>query len=231
MRRSGIATPAWMTADRQDQYQEGDTYIVKALYEDASVGMGQASVVRFAGREQISPHLKRISEETGFEHFAEGYIDGREFSIALLGDGGQPQILAPSEICFCGYGEMRKHRIVDYSAKWEEDSFEFQNTCSVHRFGPEDGALISRMRAIACDCWAQFGLDGYARVDFRVDEAGVPWVLEINCNPCITPGESGFLSAAGVSGLTFDDVVYRIASDALERAEESPLWNKRSIGQ
>jgi D-alanine-D-alanine ligase len=53
-------------------------------------------------------------------------------------------------------------------------------------------------------------------VDFRVDAAGQPWVLEINCNPCITPGESGFMSAAGVSGLTFDDVVRRIATEALE---------------
>ena len=216
MRRLGIATPPWVTAERQDQYREGSTYIVKALYEDASVGIGQSSVVRFSGRDEIAPHLIRVSEETGFEHFAEEFVDGREFSIAMLGQGGQPLILAPAEMRFSGYGEASKHRIVDYSAKWEADSFEYRNTCAVHRFPPKDGALIDRMRAIACECWESFGLGGYARVDFRVDAAGQPWVLEINCNPCITPGESGFLSAAGFSGLTFDDVVRRIATEALE---------------
>ena len=221
--RLGIATPPWVTIDRQDQYREGGTYIVKALYEDASVGIGQSSVVRFSGRDGIAPHLTRVSEETGLEHFAEEYIDGREFSVAMLGDGGQPRILAPAEMRFHGFGEMRKHRIVDYIAKWEVESFEYQNTRAVHRFPPEDFRLIARMRAIAGECWEKFGLGGYARVDFRVDGAGVPWVLEINCNPCITPGESGFLSAAGVSGLTFDDVVRSIAAEALDEGGEHPL--------
>ncbi len=221
MSRLGIATPPWVTAARQDQYREGDTYIVKALYEDASVGIGQSSVVRFSGRDEVAPHLMRVLDQTGFEHFAEGYIDGREFSIAIMGDGGRPQILAPAEMRFHGFGEMSKHRIVDYSAKWEADSFEYRNTCAVHRFPPEDAALVAQMRLIASKCWEKFGLGGYARVDFRVDAAGKPWVLEINCNPCITPGESGFLSAAGVSGLTFDDVVRRIASEALEEDEQA----------
>ncbi len=231
LRRNGILTPPWVTADRQDQFRDGDTYIVKALYEDASVGIGQASVLRFSGREQIAPLLLRVSQTTGLEHFAEGFIDGREFSVAMLGDGGRPEILAPAEMRFHGYQERNKHRIVDYSAKWETDSFEYQNTCAVHRFPPEDGALIHQLRSIAAACWEQFGLAGYARVDFRVDETGRPWVLEVNCNPCITPGESGFISAAGVSGLTFDDVVHRIVADAVEQAEECPPPEKRSVIQ
>ena len=32
-----------------------------------------------------------------------------------------------------------------------------------------------------------FALSGFVRVDFRIDEAGTPFVLEINANPCITP--------------------------------------------
>jgi D-alanine-D-alanine ligase len=52
-------------------------------------------------------------------------------------------------------------------------------------------------------------LNGYARVDFRVDREGRPFVLEINANPCIAP-DSGFIAAAVKSGMSFPDVVGRI---------------------
>lgn len=216
MRRLGIPTPPWATGTRTDQFRAGERYIVKALYEDASVGIGPNSVVRFSDAGQLAPYLGSRLEETGREHFAEQYIDGREFSIALLGDGGEPQILAPAEMRFRGYEEKNRPRIVDYRAKWETGSFEYTNTFSVHRFAPEDGALIAEMRAISLACWARLGLRGYARVDFRVDPSGRPWVLEINCNPCITPGGSGFLAAAAESGLGFDEVVRRIVAEALD---------------
>jgi D-alanine-D-alanine ligase len=219
LRRKGIATPGWVTVEGQDQFREG-RYIVKALYEDASVGMGQQSVVRFELRDDVVSHLMRVSRETGIEHFAEEYIDGREFSIALIGDSRQPRVLAPAETRFHGYLEANKHRIVDYSAKWETGSFEYQNTRTVHRFSPEDSALLREMTGIARACWAHFGLGGYARVDFRVDEAGTPWVLEINANPCITPEDSGYINAASVSALTFDDVVRQIASEALDEGTQ-----------
>jgi D-alanine-D-alanine ligase len=101
LRRQGVSTPGWVTFDNQDQFREG-RYIVKALYEDASVGMDQQSVVRFCRLDEIAPHLERVRRETGIEHFAEEYIDGREFSIALIGEGGGPRALAPAEMRFHG---------------------------------------------------------------------------------------------------------------------------------
>mgnify|MGYP003596472556 CR=1 FL=1 len=44
------------------------------------------------------------------------------------------------------------------------------------------------MQEMAKKCWDIFNLKGYARVDLRVDEAGKPFVLEVNPNPCITRG-------------------------------------------
>ena len=50
-----------------------------------------------------------------------------------------------------------------------------------------------------------FGLGGYARVDFRVDKEGNPWVLEINANPCISP-DSGFVAAADRAGIDYSEI-------------------------
>ena len=225
LRKSGIATPPWVSVENPDSFAEG-RYILKPLYEDASVGMDQSSVGWFLAPAQLAERLRAASESGGCAHFAERYVEGREFSVALIGDGGRPRILPPSEIRFYGYEALGRHRIVDYRAKWDVDSFEYRNTRAVHRFSERDDALLSQLRAISEACWTLFGLRGYARVDFRVDESGSPWVLEVNCNPCITPGASGFLSAARVGGLSFDDVVRLIAEEALADPDEEPAMER-----
>ena len=49
-----------------------------------------------------------------------------------------------------------------------------------------DRGLLAELSRLAADCWNQFGLRGYARVDFRVDRQGRPWILEVNSNPCLS---------------------------------------------
>jgi D-alanine-D-alanine ligase len=70
---------------------------------------------------------------------------------------------------------------------------------------------------IARRCWPLFGLRGYARVDFRVDESNQPWVLEINANPCLSP-DAGFVAAASQAGLSYRQVVERIVQDTGTKA-------------
>jgi D-alanine-D-alanine ligase len=70
-----------------------------------------------------------------------------------------------------------------------------------------------RLEQMAKKCWQVFGLGGYARIDFRVDADGQPWILEINANPCLSP-DAGFAAAVKQSGLTFAEAVGRILSDA-----------------
>ena len=208
-----IHTPAWVSVTHSDGFIPDDTYIIKALYEDASIGLCNESIMSFHSIDEVKHLLNSMKAESGREFFAEKFIDGREFSIPILGEGGKPRILAPYEICFTGYDERNKAKILDYNAKWETDSFEYQNTSSVRSFHPEDDALLSEMKAISEKCWTYFKLRGYARVDFRVDKEGKPWVLEINANPCIAPGESGFLDTAKESGFDFHDVIHKIIMD------------------
>jgi D-alanine-D-alanine ligase-like ATP-grasp enzyme len=66
------------------------------------------------------------------------------------------------------------------------------------------------------------GLRGYVRVDFRVDQAGQPWILEINANPCLSP-DAGFPAAAAQAGLSFEQLVARILADARYDADEDDL--------
>ena len=79
-------------------------------------------------------------------------------------------------------------------------------------FGPEDEHIIKSLKTTAKKCWNLFGLKGYARVDFRVDGSGKPWVLEVNANPCLSP-DGGFSVASALVGLDFPMIVQRIIKD------------------
>jgi D-alanine-D-alanine ligase len=214
LRHLGIPTPEWAEAVDQRQFVPRDTYIIKALYEDASIGLDSESVRSFRDFGELKRLLEKMKAESGREFFAERFIDGREFGISILGENGKPRVLTPSELRFPGYDERNMAKVLDYDAKWEPTSFGYQNIFSVYRFAHEDSALLREMQAISEKCWSFFGLSGYARIDFRVDKEGRPWVLEINANPCITPGESGFLRSAEESGFDFGDVIDRIISEA-----------------
>jgi D-alanine-D-alanine ligase len=214
LRHLGIPTPEWVEAVDQRRFVPRDTYIVKALYEDASIGLDSESVRSFRDFGELKRLLEKMKAESGREFFAERFIDGREFGISILGENGKPRVLTPSELRFPGYDERNMAKVLDYDAKWEPTSFGYQNIFSVYRFAHEDSALLREMQAISEKCWSFFGLSGYARIDFRVDKEGRPWVLEINANPCITPGESGFLKSAEESGFDFGDVIDRIISEA-----------------
>jgi D-alanine-D-alanine ligase len=152
-------------------------------------------------------------KKIGGDFFAEAYIDGREFNIALIsGSTGALQVLPPAEMLFIDYAPD-KLKLLDYRAKWVEDSFEYNNTRRTMDFRPEDTHLISQLQEIAKKCWHLFALRGYARVDFRVDKDGNPLVLEINANPCLSL-EAGFAAAIELAGIKYHKAIECIVNDA-----------------
>jgi D-alanine-D-alanine ligase len=82
--------------------------------------------------------------------------------------------------------------------------------------------LAQRAAELARACWDLFALDGYARVDLRIDESGRPWVLEINANPCLSP-DAGFAAALAQAGIAYGDAIGWLVSDALRRVARPPL--------
>jgi D-alanine-D-alanine ligase len=211
---NGVATPPWATVNSIGSQSSKETvgrFIVKSVWEHASVGMDDAAVIEPSDAQMLRRELAARQDRLGGQTFAERYIDGREFNISVLGGHEQPEVLPFAEIEFVGYA-VGKPKIVGYAAKWEEQSYEYSHTPRRFDFAPEDRPLLAELADVAKWCWSLFGLRGYARVDFRVDPAGRPWVLEINANPCLSP-DAGFFAAAQQAGLTYAQVVERILAD------------------
>jgi D-alanine-D-alanine ligase len=186
-------------------------YIVKPVWEHASLGMVDDMVMSAASRKRLLARLVELGERTGREYFAEAFIAGRELNISVCDDGtGKPVVLPPAEIDFSAF-PRGKPRIVGWAAKWDERSFECRHTVRRFDFAESDAPLLEEVKSLALACWRLFGLCGYARVDFRVDAAGRPFILEVNTNPCLT-GDAGFPAAAEQAGLPFDDAIGRIVA-------------------
>ena len=155
--------------------------------------------------------IKRLTELDSRDFFVEEFIEGREFNLSILAGESGSQVLPPAEIIFTNYPEG-KPKVVGFSAKWKEDSFEYKNTSRTFTFSKTDEPLLHSLREIAQKCWHIFDLSGYARVDFRVDSQNQPYVLEVNANPCISP-DSGFFAACNEAGVPFREAVRRIVNN------------------
>jgi len=211
LRAHGLATADWWDGVSPVPPHPGPgRWITKPVSEDASIGMDDSSVV--ADFSHVPARVREQEALRKYRWFAEQFVEGREINVALIDGPAGPEVLPIPEIEFVDY-PAGKPRIVGYAAKWQEDSFECRNT--VRRFVDpvSEAGLCAELGRMALRCWDFFQLRGYARVDFRVDAAGKPWVLEVNANPCISP-DAGFAAALEQAGIGYADGIERIVAAA-----------------
>ena len=70
------------------------------------------------------------------------------------------------------------------------------------------------MQRLSLKAFAALGCHGWGRVDFMVDDAGLPWLIEVNTVPGMTD-HSLVPMAARQAGLAFDELVWRILEETL----------------
>lgn len=214
---AGIPTPPWRLFRHPGEVEWGHAsgnaalrfpLIVKPVAEDASLGIGPEAVVH-------APEALRARVAYVVSHYrqlalAEQFISGREFNISLWGDPVQTLPLA--EVDFSAFGEPSE-RIVSFAAKWEAGSFAFHHTPVICP-ACVDPALGSSIAAIAQRAWHSLGCRAYGRVDMRVADDGTPYVLEVNCNPDLSP-DAGFFRAAQAAGYDYKGMITHIVAMAL----------------
>ncbi len=215
---AGVPTPTWQVFFNPAEVEEVTVaalpfpLIVKPVAEDASLGVGPEAVVHTpaALRARVAYLVERYRQGA----LAEQFIAGREFNISLWGD--PPEVLPLAEIDFSAFADPFQ-QIVSFAAKWEEDSFAYHHTPVVC---PASVAPVLRdlIIATAKRAWGAIGCRGYARVDMRVAADGTPYVVEVNCNPDISP-EAGFFRAARAAGYDYVGMVAHILKFALRQCD------------
>lgn len=201
---AGLPTPAW-AAPPDWNGVNGGRWIVKSVDEDSSLAIDDAAVAD--GRASVLARVEHCTGTHGGRWFAEEYIDGREFHVAVIEDGGSTRVLPVAEMVFENW-DMSRPRIMSDSAKWDAASAEHART--VWKFdGAEEPALHAKLADLALQSFKLLGISGYARVDFRVDKKGNPFILEINPNPSLALN-CGMCASAQRANMSYADLIEAI---------------------
>jgi len=181
----------------------GFPLIVKSLFFEASAGISQASVVENA--EQLGRRVQFIHESLGTAAIVEQFIDGRELYVGVLGNE-RLEVLPVWEMSFAQMPDNR-WRIATERVKW---STQYQKKNGIMTDAATlDAAAIVHIQRMAKRAYRALDLNGYARIDLRMDEHGRAYVLEANPNPNLAYGED-FAESAETNGLSYERLLDRI---------------------
>jgi D-alanine-D-alanine ligase len=190
--------------------------IVKPLHEGSSKGIYNSSVVHDA--EQLQQEVRTILDVYHEPALIEEFLTGREFTVALMGNGEHIEVLPIVEMKFDSLPPGAE-RIYSYEAKWVWDTREkplaiFE--CPARVPDPLqleiESICVAAYRVLRCRDWS--------RIDVRCNAKGQPQILEVNPLPGILPNpedNSCFPKAARAAEMSYSELINRVLDIALER--------------
>jgi len=195
----GVATaPFQVLTGREDFELAGEKLgfplIVKPATQGSSVGMTKVD----RASELAAAYAAAAAVDTLV--FAESWITGAEYTVAILQGVALPSIRIETPMKF-----------YDYQAKYFRDDTRYH--CPSGLSDPAEQHL-SKLALAAFDAT---GAEGWGRVDFMMDATGRPLLLEINTVPGMT-SHSLVPMAARALGLDFDELVWRVLETSFVRA-------------
>ncbi len=175
----------------------GFPVVIKPCAEGSSVG-----VVIARTKKQLTNHYTRLSAQ--FPNlFFEKFIKGMMATCGILNDVPLPILeIAPKERMF-----------YDYKSKYTKGMTEYIVPARI----PEEQYKKTQSYALAAH--KAIGATGFSRVDFMIDQAQNPYVLEVNTIPGLLP-ESNLPLEARAIGLTYDELIFEILKTALPRIQK-----------
>lgn len=196
---AGLPTPAYMKLEKTtDMSYVGATLgfpiMVKPTLEGSSIGMSKVN------KETELNKAWQVAAEFGDTVLAEQWVQGKEYTVAILGETALPVIRLET-----------KRDFYDYVAKYDDDDTGYYYPCGLNK---EEESQLQRL---ALSAFNAVGAKGWGRVDIMSDEQGKPSVIEINTVPGMT-SHSLVPMAAKAHGLSFSELVLNILSQTMVEA-------------
>jgi len=208
--------PYQLLKSRDDKFDRSLKFplIVKPLSEGSSAGITNKSVVY--DEASLYKQVDYISATFGEKSLIEPYLEGREFSIAMLGN--PPKVLPILE----SDHSMLPKKYMPFDSLEVKWFYEIA-TSGKHLKCPAkiSQELEKKINRICLDVWKVIGIRDWCRIDIRCDKKENPYVLEVNSPPGCTPPEhdpaSYFPLIARSMGVDYENLLSMIIETALSR--------------
>ncbi|MCF8004439.1 MAG: D-alanine--D-alanine ligase [Chromatiaceae bacterium] len=178
-------------ADLQQAVDLGFPLMIKPAHEGSSLGMARAN-----DRDELVAAWREAAKLDAIV-LAERWLSGAEYTCAILGEQALPLIRLETPNVF-----------YDFDAKYQANSTSYLCPCGL----PE--SIEAEYQALCLKAFNAVGGSGWGRVDFMLDEAGNPRLLEVNTIPGMTD-HSLVPMAAQTAGIDFDSLCARILETSM----------------
>ncbi len=213
-----IPTPRFVVVSSMDELPSRLRYplMVKPTLEGSSKGVTDKALVH--DRKGLVRQVEWVLDTYHQPALVEEFLPGREFTVALLGNGSDLQVMPIVEINFDTL-PAGVNPIYSFEAKWlwdrEEDPLQIFS-CPA-RLEP---LLQKRIEEICRQAFVAMGCRDWCRIDVRLDGRGLPSIIELNPLPGILPRpeqNSCFPKAARAAGLSYEQMILRVVDAASQR--------------
>ena len=205
--QQGLPTPGYAVLTQDSDLSStvadlGLPLIIKPPHEGSTLGVTKVDDL---GKLQ---EAYQLAARYDAEVLAEQFIAGRELTVAVLGKGKSARALPIVEI-------VAPEGNYDYEHKYISNDTQYVVPAAL------DAELSASIRRIAEQAYVALGCEGWGRADFMLDEAGRPWLLEINTSPGMT-SHSLVPMAAKADGMSYPDLCLEILSTASCKEQMPP---------
>ena len=179
--------------------------IVKPRFEGSSKGLSESS--RVETREELIKQVEYIVSAYKQPALVEEFISGQEFTVGLIGND-PVDVLPIVQIKIDG--KLKLNDKFYTFARITSDRLEYICPAKI----PQE--LKKKIDDLALRVYKAVDCRDFGRVDFRVDQDGKPYVLEINPLPSLST-EDVFMLLAQNIGITYEQIIGRILESAIKR--------------
>jgi D-alanine-D-alanine ligase len=207
VRDAGVKTPAFAVAEKSASEIAGWSdfpAFVKPLAEGTGKGCEAASLVR--NQAELQAAATRVIERYRQPALVEQYLPGREFTVGIVGNGGDARVLGVCEI------------LLRENAETNVYSLHYKELCEdlvIYAPAVDQEARLAGTRAL--QAYRALECRDAARIDFRSDATGEPYFLEANPLAGLNPWHSDLPILAAQNGIEFEALIGMILDAGLAR--------------
>lgn len=206
----GINTPAFCLIKNNLEETLNIKYpaIVKPNAEGSSKGISDMAIVN--NEEQLKEIISKNYKMYNQPMLVEEYIKGREFTVAIIGNGPDLKVFPPMEIRFKKNEE--KYNIYSYNVKKNYKEY-------IEYICPPivNNKILNEMVSTAKKVYECLDCKDFSRIDFRVSDKGEIHFIEINPLPGLAPSYSDLPMITEFNGITYPETIKMVLNSALKR--------------